>query len=43
MAEFDEKYCLDMFKQLVDIDSTTGQFEKIQGKICEISRDIGYD
>lgn len=43
MAEFDEKYCLDMFKQLVDIDSTTGQFEKIQEKICEISRDIGYD
>ena len=43
--KFDEKYCIDTFKRLIDIDSTTGQYEEIQKLTCEILDELGvpYD
>lgn len=42
MKDFDEKYCLETFEKLIGVDSTTGQFEKIQKAVCDIIGDIGY-
>ncbi len=42
MAEFDAKYCLDVFERLIGVDSTTGQFEKIQDLCCKITDEIGF-
>ena len=36
MRDFDEKYCLDTFKRLLDVDSTTGQYEELQALVCRI-------
>lgn len=43
--KFDEKYCIDTFKRLIDVDSTTGQYEEIQKLTCEILDELGvhYD
>ncbi len=40
MREFDEKYCIDTFKRLLDVDSTTGQYEGIQKLTCEILKEL---
>ena len=40
--KFDQEYCLDIFKQLVAIDSTTGQYEEIQAALCRILDELGY-
>ena len=38
---FNEQYCLETFKRLIDVDSTTGQYEEIQKLICSILDDTG--
>ena len=43
MNRFDEKYCIDSFRRLLDTDSTSGQYEKIQKLICEMIKEIGYE
>ena len=42
MYKFDEKYCIEVFKRLLEVDSTTGQYEKIQKLICEILDEEGF-
>ena len=39
---FDKEYCLDIFRKLVNIDSTTGQYEEIQQALCGILDELGY-
>ena len=40
---FDENYCLEQLKKLLDIDSTTGQFRQIQDYVCGEVRRLGYE
>ena len=40
---FDEKYCVDAFRELVGIDSTTGQYEQIQEYICGVLKELGCE
>lgn len=42
MLKFDEKYCVETFKRLLEVDSTTGQYEKIQKLICQILDEEGF-
>ena len=42
MIPFDEKYCLETFKRLLAVDSTTGQYEEIQKLLCAILDELGY-
>ena len=42
MYMFDKDYCLDMFKKLIDVDSTTGQYEAIQELTCSIIGEMGF-
>ena len=39
---FDQSYCLDIFRRLIAVDSTTGQYEKIQQTVTEILDELGY-
>ena len=39
---FDQKYCMDTFQALLNIDSTTGQFREIQNRVIEESKRLGY-
>lgn len=39
---FNEERCIDYFKRLLDVDSTTGQYEEIQGLLCNILDEMGY-
>ncbi len=39
---FDENYCIESFKRLLKVDSTTGQFEEIQKLIGEMIDELGY-
>lgn len=39
---FNEERCIDYFKQLLAVDSTTGQYEEIQTLLCRILDDMGY-
>jgi len=43
MSHFDEKYTLDVFRQLLMVDSTTGQYQAIQEKTAEIIRSLGFE
>ncbi len=43
MYQFDKPYCLDAFKKLIDVDSTTGQYEAIQALICDMIGGLGFD
>ena len=43
MYPFDEAYCLQQFENLLDIDSTTGQFRQIQSYLAEELTRLGYD
>ena len=40
---FDEKYCMDIFRELLAVDSTTGQYEMIQERTAEEIRRLGYE
>ena len=42
MHTFDQQYCLDAFKRLIDVDSTTGQYEEIQALICDMIAELGF-
>ena len=42
MLQFDQAYCLDMFRRLLAVDSTTGQYEEIQSLLCSILDELGY-
>ncbi|MCH5198020.1 MAG: M42 family metallopeptidase [Oscillospiraceae bacterium] len=42
MVSFDEKYCIDTFKKLTDIDSTTGQYEELQKLLCDMLDEMGF-
>ena len=42
MKKFDETYCLETFKRLLAVDSTTGQYEEIQKLTCSILEELGY-
>ena len=42
MYRFDEKYCISTFERLLDVDSTTGQYEQIQQLICQILEELDY-
>ena len=42
MLSFDEKYCLDTFRTLLGVDSTTGQYEMIENALCAILDGMGY-
>ena len=39
---FDQSYCLDVFRRLIAVDSTTGQYEKIQQMVTEILDELEY-
>lgn len=39
---FDQVYFLDIFKRLIAVDSTTGQYEEIQQTVCDILEELGY-
>lgn len=43
MYKFDEKYCIDVFKRLLEVDSTTGQYVEIQKLICKILKEEGFE
>jgi putative aminopeptidase FrvX len=42
MSGFDEKYCIESFEKLLETDSTTGMYEKIQRQIIEMIEELGY-
>ena len=42
MYDFDEAYCLEQFQALLAIDSTTGQYEKIQDYVKTVAQQMGY-
>ena len=39
---FNADACLDIFRSLTEIDSTTGQYEEIQRFVCDLLDDMGY-
>lgn len=39
---FDQSYCLDVFRRLIAVDSTTSQYEKIQQTVTEILDELEY-
>ncbi len=42
MIPFDETYCLEAFRRLLEVDSTTSQYEEIQKLLCTILAELGY-
>ena len=42
MPMFDEKDCLDLFAQLLSVDSTTGFYEESQRQLCRMLDELGY-
>ena len=42
MNNFDERYCVETFRRLLDVDSTTGQYVQIQKTVSEIVEELGY-
>ena len=43
MKHFNEEYCLNTFRSLLAIDSTTGMFREIQNRAEEEIRSLGYE
>ena len=43
MFHFDEAACLDYFRQMLAIDSTTGQFREIQDWIVKETKRLGFE
>ncbi|MBQ7639129.1 MAG: M42 family metallopeptidase [Clostridia bacterium] len=41
MRDFSEKECLDFFERLINVDSTTGQYEELQELLCEMLEKMG--
>ena len=42
MHTFDQEYCIDTFEKLINVDSTTGQYEEIQRLICGMLDGMGF-
>ena len=42
MYELNEEYCLEQLKNMLDIDSTTGQFREIQDYLVKEIKKLGY-
>ena len=42
MNNFDETYCVEAFRRLLAVDSTTGQYTQIQDLICRMIEETGY-
>ena len=42
MKPFDEAYCIETFRRLLAVDSTTGQYEEIQQLLCGILKEQGW-
>lgn len=42
MKAFDERYCLETFRRLLAVDSTTGQYEQIQELLCSMLDELGF-
>lgn len=42
MLIFDEKLCLDIFEQLLSVDSTTGFYEESQKQLCSMLDELGF-
>ena len=42
MSKFDEKYCVDSFRRLLDVDSTTGQYVEIENLVVKMCKELGY-
>ena len=42
MFEFDKSFCRETFQKLIDVDSTTGQYEEIQETVCRMLDEMGY-
>ena len=40
--DFDAEYCLESFRRLATVDSTTGQYEEIQKLLCRMLEELGY-
>lgn len=40
--KFNQERCIDYFKKLLDIDSTTGQYEDLQDMLCNMLDEMGY-
>lgn len=43
MYNFDQEYCINQFKNLLDIDSTTGQYHEIQDYLEKECKAMGYE
>ena len=41
MIAFDEQYCLESFRKLLAVDSTTGQYEECQALLCSMLDELG--
>ena len=39
---FDRETCLDYFRKLIAVDSTTGQYEKLQDLLCRMLAELGF-
>ena len=39
---FNQDFCIDMFRRLLEKDSTTGQYEEVQALLCAILDEMGY-
>ena len=42
MSGFDRAYCIETFKKLLSVDSTTGQYRQIQELLCSMLDGMGY-
>ena len=42
LPAFDRETCLRYFRQLIAVDSTTGQYEEIQALLCRMLEELGY-
>lgn len=42
MKKFDEKFVLEQFNNLVNIDSTTGQYKEVTNYICKYAKKLGF-
>ena len=43
MYTLDDAYCLQIFRNLLDIDSTTGQYEQIQAYVCGLLDEMNIE
>ncbi len=41
MFKFDENYCIETFRRLLAVDSTTGQYEEIETLTAQILDELG--